>query len=531
MCWRQRTRMRREPGSLPTSEGDPSGRWWQSRTATVAGVFEGGGAKGVAYTGALQALWKRRLWFSSVAGASAGAISATLVAAGIHPDRIGELTGSALRQISWSDDPWRQAIRMVWTLFTRTGALRKDRFGEWLEGLLRDQVAELTGGPGDRTRPVTFASLFCATGIELHVVAVDISVGRQIVFNHLETPDCEVSQAVAASSSIPIAFPSSELYCESEEGARFHTIVDGGVWTNFPMFLYRDVAYRRSRRLPDEPRADHVIGFLLDEGSGAADLAAQVRKGQTPRPYVTSAFTPPENYRFHALEWCNEPRSGWRQVLRLMNPFFWPLAIERYVLTVGSFGRVLGGGFGGEGRRLWARWPTPTARVPRMALQFVDGSLGLLSYLVLGLLAWVILALVAFQSAKEVWSVLPDRGWFGVVLTLVLVALGCLIVLMLFGTLWNVLTYPTLRRIGYGLGRTYVAGAGAHPWAAVADDVVPLPIPEDVTTLSFGLDAGRIRQLTADARRATEAFLDTLLEPSEPSDRSQAEKESGGPVA
>ncbi len=52
-------------------------RWWTEDGVVehfLAGVFEGGGAKGVAYGGALQGVLLRKCWFSAVAGASAGGV-------------------------------------------------------------------------------------------------------------------------------------------------------------------------------------------------------------------------------------------------------------------------------------------------------------------------------------------------------------------------------------------------------------------------------------------------------------------------
>lgn len=45
-------------------------RWWESGEVDElwCGVFKGGGAKGVAYAGALAAVAKERRWFSAVAG-------------------------------------------------------------------------------------------------------------------------------------------------------------------------------------------------------------------------------------------------------------------------------------------------------------------------------------------------------------------------------------------------------------------------------------------------------------------------------
>jgi len=54
----------------------------------VHGVFEGGGAKGVLYAGALEGLLRRKLWFKAVAGSSAGAITAAMIAAGMTPAEI-----------------------------------------------------------------------------------------------------------------------------------------------------------------------------------------------------------------------------------------------------------------------------------------------------------------------------------------------------------------------------------------------------------------------------------------------------------
>src|SRR5262245_45630481 len=53
------------------------------------GVFEGGGAKGAAFVGALDAMEKHTLWFQRVAGTSAGSIVAALVAAGYRVDSGG----------------------------------------------------------------------------------------------------------------------------------------------------------------------------------------------------------------------------------------------------------------------------------------------------------------------------------------------------------------------------------------------------------------------------------------------------------
>src|SRR5215212_6810338 len=75
VCWWSRSggvmKQRLERGS-----GEQR-RWWDDDARIdqlVYGVFKGGGAEGVAYVGALEALVERRVWFRSVAGSSAGAL-------------------------------------------------------------------------------------------------------------------------------------------------------------------------------------------------------------------------------------------------------------------------------------------------------------------------------------------------------------------------------------------------------------------------------------------------------------------------
>jgi len=63
--------------------------------ALVDGVFKGGGALGAAYVGSVQAMQQSGLWFGRVAGTSAGAIIAALIAVGYNAEDIEWLCGAA----------------------------------------------------------------------------------------------------------------------------------------------------------------------------------------------------------------------------------------------------------------------------------------------------------------------------------------------------------------------------------------------------------------------------------------------------
>lgn len=241
-------------------ESAPSSRWWADEALVahrIAGYFEGGGAKGVAYVGALDATLELQCWFGAVAGASAGAITAALIAAGLHPSEIRAETEAAferLRRVS--------TLAGLKQLRLQFGFLHNEGLREWLESKLAEQAVSLgVDVPG----PVTFATLYKATEIELNVVAADVSLGRQIVFSAWDTPSAQVADAVLASSSIPFVFPPRYLRVPEGDEAYVHTLVDGGAWSNFPGFVFRDGSFRAAFGREERVAEDHVVGFLLDE--------------------------------------------------------------------------------------------------------------------------------------------------------------------------------------------------------------------------------------------------------------------------
>ena len=102
----------------------PARPWWTGHEL-VNGVFKGGGARGVAYAGALRAVASRRRWFGSVAGASAGALTATLIAAGLTPDRIAAVSADGLASVK------RGVLR---TVLGRSNAMfANDGLQAWVE--------------------------------------------------------------------------------------------------------------------------------------------------------------------------------------------------------------------------------------------------------------------------------------------------------------------------------------------------------------------------------------------------------------
>jgi predicted acylesterase/phospholipase RssA len=232
--------------------------WWSDKTL-VNGVFKGGGAKGVAYAGALRAFRESGYWFGSVAGASAGAITATLIAAGLSPEEIEAQVPVALSQLAGS-----VPIRLFSLVRGSTSSLfDSEKLRGWLELVLTQECRKHNVIPNGA---VSFDDLFRATGVELYVVAMDLASGTPVVFSHRTTPWVEVSSAVTSSCAIPGAFPPGRVvFNHPHQGAGVHQLVDGGTFANYPTFVYKDQSFQRWIGTQDDEQQRLIVGFVLGE--------------------------------------------------------------------------------------------------------------------------------------------------------------------------------------------------------------------------------------------------------------------------
>ncbi len=211
-------------------------------------MFKGGGAKGIAYAGALQACEDAGITLRAVAGSSAGAITATMIACGYSARTSAEKMPEALAAI---DSPARAMFR-----FGRSSLLDNAQLHWWLRRTIAESVrGQFEGEPAD----CTFSQLFDKTEIELFIVTMDLATGQPVVFSHSLTPDVSVAAAVVASSAIPVAFPPSRMTANDE----IYRLVDGGAWANYPAFVFLDADFRAYHGLPQLNDAN-TIGFILD---------------------------------------------------------------------------------------------------------------------------------------------------------------------------------------------------------------------------------------------------------------------------
>lgn len=482
--------------------------YWYEQEDTIRkkfyGVFEGGGAKGVAYAGALKALQAEGCWFQATAGASAGAITAALIAAGLSPGEIEAATVEVLKLLTTG--PWSG----IWRLRAGHGYFPSRPFRRWLDQKFRSQIARKT-----KQMPksgVTFEALFEATGIELNVVTADISARTHMIFSCHETPKCIVADAVVASSSIPYAFANHILQVPvegAEERVLHHTIVDGGVWANFPLYIFADKAFREFyTREPVVIPSEEILGFVLGGDH---------------------VLTPPKSNRLqfvHGLKSSELKAKEWENTHKKVpgkDRGFWRTIVSRIVSGIVSgilypfylLGRLLQW-YSGADR---GRWPAPRLRPIRYLVRAVSGLAGGLRPLLSGAIVIVAFAL----GAKEVWLFFvnplqqqPPTGLFLVVDVVLIILITVLFPLVLFGAVLAVTANAVLLRVSKqvisGLVGTYMTGSGAPPWVVRAKNVIVLPIPNEVKTLSFRMGEPEIVKLVQGAEEATRVWIKSLLE-------------------
>lgn len=284
-------------------------------------VFQGGGARGMVLVGAYAEFVQRGHSPGRLLGTSAGAITATLIAAGYTPaemlaaleEREGdrpvfagflgrpapfsdqEIRASAIRTMLRNidlvlipdvieeriDDAMAQWLmqdplsRHLVALIERGGWYSADRFVSWMQTRLDSGTWQ---GAPRQFGGMTLAQFFAATGAELSVVASDTTDSRLLVLNHHTAPDCPLVRAVRMSMSIPLLW--EEVIWQAAWGTYMgrelagHTIVDGGMLSNFPLELFISDAPHVTR-LMGPKQAAPVLGMLIDDTLPVPQPAAE----------------------------------------------------------------------------------------------------------------------------------------------------------------------------------------------------------------------------------------------------------------
>jgi predicted acylesterase/phospholipase RssA len=342
-------------------------------TRFVDGVFEGGGTLGAAYTGSLVLMQEAGIWFKRVAGNSAGAITAAMVAAGYTAAEIEWLTSSfpnprivrpatlpqGLKPISFMEFLDLPSLGTLHSSSKRKTLLWKALKGQAIDNVLNTKIPIPTRGsvinkiinipglgvaanavkpllegvlsflPTHQPRLSDFSLFDEAAGlrtkfadtvwnevaklnpllvistqflhegsilegkvfldtmenllraklpgagkvkfkdlkIPLAVIACNYDTKQVVVYSSRTDPNMQVAEAVRRSMSIPLIFQPRKVNPQNT-GRGPEYIVDGGVASNFPIWLYTPAG---DRYWPPAS-VDHnrpKIGFSLEEEKSA----------------------------------------------------------------------------------------------------------------------------------------------------------------------------------------------------------------------------------------------------------------------
>ena len=281
-------------------------------------VMEGGGAKGMAFVGAVQYMQEKGVRYGRLLGTSAGAITAALLAAGYTAEEMqaalseeedgkpvfagflgtpppftkDEIHASAMRDFlrsvdlpfvpNFAEEKIDEAIgdallrwplhRNLYAFVERGGWFAADKFIDWMARKLDEGTYNSTGPHNGKPRAfskMTLAEFNAATDRDLSVVVSDTTAGRIRVLNHRTAPRCPLVWAVRMSMSIPLVWQEViwqgdwDAYME-KTALKDSVMVDGGMLSNFPLelFLSRE---QFVTSLMGQPTGGRVLGLLLDD--------------------------------------------------------------------------------------------------------------------------------------------------------------------------------------------------------------------------------------------------------------------------
>ena len=208
-------------------------------------VFEGGGAKGIVFVGAMQEFESRGYTSRRLIGTSAGAITATLLAARYTAEELldatmertpngkprfstfmdtpeafseraieNSFTFDVFRSIDiplvpeWMEKQLDQRIfnqlmkldiyREIFSFVERGGLYAGNKFLEW--------IREKLNAKGTNLGNATLSEFYQQNQKDLSVVASDTTAQEMLVLNHRTAPQCPVAWAVRMSMSIPFVW-------------------------------------------------------------------------------------------------------------------------------------------------------------------------------------------------------------------------------------------------------------------------------------------------------------------------------------
>lgn len=192
-------------------------------------VFEGGGVKGIAFVGAIEVMESRGYTWNKLAGTSAGATIAALLACGYNSAEIRELMSSLdyMKLLGRTRMNSLPILNKTLPLMMKSGIysnhILKQVMTDWLK----------------RKKVVTFGDI--PEG-KLSIIVSNISNGRIAVFPNdlphygLKASEFPIAAAVRMSTTLPFFFQPYVWHTPLQKKPYY--MLDGGMLSNYPIWLF-----------------------------------------------------------------------------------------------------------------------------------------------------------------------------------------------------------------------------------------------------------------------------------------------------
>jgi NTE family protein len=203
------------------------------------GVFEGGGVKGIGLVGAASAIEEAGYKFANLAGTSAGAIVASLLAVGYTAGEIGQIL-QEMNYKDFADENWLDRFGVpgkIASIVFRYGIFKGRYFENWLGALLGAKGKTIFGEIRlDNPSQEKYTYGFQAIASDMTDQRLLVLPGDLQGFGY-DPDQFSIAAAVRMSISIPLFFEPVRL---TDSRGKIHHIVDGGVLSNYPIWLLDD---------------------------------------------------------------------------------------------------------------------------------------------------------------------------------------------------------------------------------------------------------------------------------------------------
>jgi NTE family protein len=201
--------------------------------------LEGGGIRGLAYSGALKVLEEKGISknIERVAGTSSGAVIGLMISLGYKSQEIDSVF-RALEIQHFNDG--KNIFGIIRRLKKEYGIYRGDRFEKWLSRLVQNK----TGTPNTTFLELHQLHQNNSELKDLYCTGTNVTKQRLQIFSWQQTPSMQLKTAVHISGCIPVyykpvAIDSSWKQVPVKNNKhKFDLYVDGGMINNFPINMF-----------------------------------------------------------------------------------------------------------------------------------------------------------------------------------------------------------------------------------------------------------------------------------------------------